>query len=376
MWYLKFSKRLLHRLSFIIILCLIPIIVAISNNAMQGESGVLKILLYCEDNDKVSKNAVNSLLETDSIIRFEEFNSLENAVGEVSSHKADAVWVFKNNLERRIDKFMSGKTHEPFIEVLEREDSTPLQLSREVLYGSIFDTVSYSLCKNYSYKNVITETDIAESKFRHYYENRIRNDKIVVIKQLDSKDEVKEKNYLTVPVRGLLSLILVLTVLAASMYFLKDQEEGKYDWLPSYKRILPAFALCLSSATFTGLAIFIGLLFSDNTVGFFRELILMVLFIFATTGFGLVFCIVFKSYGKLGAAIPGILVSMLALSPIFFNLSVLRPLRLFIPTYYYLNAAHNTKYYMLMIYYCIFIYCVSFILNYLFSRKEKRNAII
>ena len=187
---------------------------------------------------------------------------------------------------------------------------------------------------------------------------------------------MKEKNFLTGPVRGLLSLILVLTVLAASMYFLKDQEEGKYDWLPSYKRILPAFALCLSSVTFTGSAIFVGLLVSGVYVGFFREIFLMVLFIFATTGFGLVFCIVFRSYGKLGAAIPGILVSMLALSPIFFNLSILRPIRLLIPTHYYLYAIHNSKYYMYMIYYCIFIYSASFILNYLFSRNEKRNTTI
>ncbi len=365
-WYFMCSKRLIHKLSFIIILCLIPVIIPVTKLAMTGESGILKIAVASQDNSPAAKRAMEKIRNTDSIIQFVICDTEAEATELVTTHKADAAWVYKDNIEERINRFIKKESKEPFLKVIEREENIILQMSREMFYETIFDEVSFSLYSNYAHNNLKLSGKISDEKLRSNYFDREKGRSIIEMTKLSSDAPVKQ-NYLISPIRGILSILLILSGLAAAMYFLKDNSAGKFAWLSPTKRILPAFATCFSACVFSGAAILISLLIGGFSVGFFRELLSMALFIVAVSIFSTFFCVLFKSYGKLGAVIPGITVFALVLSPIFFNVSFFPILRFLLPTHYYLYSVYDGSYYLYSIMYSLIILAAVFILNHVLN---------
>lgn len=376
-WFYMLSKRLLHQWGFVILLCAIPIIVFATNTAMLQESGVLRIALCNEAGDELAEKVVKKLLEEDSVILFSRVENPEVAKKGVEKHIYDSAWIFPEDFSEKLDGFVGGRTKKPFVQVFEREDNISLRISKEKLFGAIYSEVSYSTFKNFVYSELVTENDISEAELRTRYDEMPRGRDIIQIEKLNNeKKSVGDVNYLNSPIRGILSLIVVLCALTAAMYFLKDQAEGKFDWMPYKKRIIPALASCFSAALLSSVAVFLAIQFSGISTGFCNEIIPTVLFVVGTAGFCVILCTLVRSPGKLGALVPGILIVMLVLSPIFFNLKVLRPIRLMLPTYYYLKAVYNPKYCYYFIMYIIAVYGSAFILNMIFSNIKNKKFVI
>lgn len=364
LWYWMLTKRLFHKFSFVILLCCIPIMVLITNTAMTGESGVLTILLYAEDEDSGAEDVINSLLEGESVILFKRAETLDSALNEVKQHRADAVWCFENNFDERVENYASHSSEEPLVTVYEREDTVPLQLSGEKLFGSVYNTLSNKIYKNFVYTKIIDANHVSEEELQDYYRRTAIGDDIVELEKENSGANDAVSNYLMMPLRGILSLLVVLCGLAAAMYFLKDKADGKFDWMPSEKRIIPAFAQCLSATVPAAVSVLIAVCVTGISVEIIHEIVSMGLFVVSSVGFCLLMCTVFPSSGKLGAAIPAILIAMLALSPVFFNMQMLRPLSIMLPTYHYLNSVYNAEYYLYTVVYILCVYGISLMLTY------------
>ena len=374
-WYRMLTKRLLKKFSFVVILLIIPIIVLCTKNVLVGqESSIVKVALFKEDNSVISQRIIKSLTEKDSIIEFTEYDTRDKAENMLKNNSVDAVWVFNKDLDESVDKYSLRKITEPFIEVLQREENVTLQLSREMLYGELYSDLSYYVYKNYIKQNVAIDKDISDEVYRQYYNGNERNGDIVKIEYFNSDKPVNETNYLLAPIRGLLALIVVLCSLASAMYFLKDQQEGKFDYLSPKKRYIPAFAYTLSAATLSAFAVILAVFLSGVSTGVLNEIITMVLYVLASTAFCLCFCMVFKSYGKLGATIPALIILMLVLSPVFFEINVLVPIKILLPSYYYLNAVYNVEFVFLMMIYAVIMFVISYLLN-VFIKREKNSLL-
>ena len=135
------------------------------------------------------------------------------------------------------------------------------------------------------------------------------------------------------------------------------------------KKIIPAFAHCLAALVPGAIAVLLAIGFTHISVGFARELLSMLLFVIASSGFCLVMCMLFKNPGNLGAAIPAILVVMLAVSPVFITIDMLKPVGMLFPTYYYLNSVYNSGYCLYFVYYIIGVYAVAAAINSLLNRR-------
>lgn len=369
LWYCMLTKRLFKKFSFIILLCCIPIMVLVTSSAMNGESGVLTILLCSEDENSGADEIIDSLLEKDSIILFKKSTNIESALNQVKQHKADAVWCFEDDFDEKVEKFATHESMNPLVTVYEREDSIPLQLSKEKLYGAIYSKFSYMVYKNFVYTKLVDESRLPEYELADYFNQTQRRDDIVELENAENEKNDTGTDYLMAPMRGILALLVILCGLAAAMYFLKDKRDGKFDWMPSAKRVIPAFAQCLSAIVPASVAVLIAVAFTGISVGIINELVSMLLFIVATTGFCLFMCMVFRSSGNLGAAIPALLIAMLVLSPVFFNLPVLKPLSMLLPTYYYLNCVYNMNYCLSFIAYIFCVYGLNFFINHIFKRN-------
>ena len=229
LWYVMLTKRLFRKFSFLILLCCIPLLIFASNYAMSGESGVMTIILCSEDDSAEVDKIINSLLNEDSVIRFKAIDNLESALSEVKNHKADAVWCFTDDFEEKMEQYAKHESSRPLITVYEREDNIPLQLSHEKLYGAIYSNFSYEVYENFVYTQLVDKNTVSEEEVSEYFYGTKERDDIIKLEKTD--DEVKNNTmYLLTPLRGIMSIMVVLCGLAAAMYFLKDKREGKYNY--------------------------------------------------------------------------------------------------------------------------------------------------
>ena len=373
LWFCMLTKRLMHKISFVILICSIPLFVCIANNSMEGESGVLKIILCTPKDNPGAEDVIQYITSKESIILFDTSYSRDDSLNALEQKKADAVWYFAEDFDNHVEMYATGKTTRPFVTVYEREDNVPLKLSREKLFGAVYSKLSYAMFKDFVYEEFVTREQVPEEKVKSYYDDMERGSDLVEIKKMSfgKKEDKTTRNFLTSPLRGMLSVLIMLCGFAAAMYFIKDKEDGRFDWMVPYKRIVPAFAQCLSATVISAVAVMGAIFVSGINTTLWAEVLSMTLFVVSATGFCLVLCIIFSSSGKLGALIPAFIVLIMVLSPIFFNVQILRPVRLMLPTHYYLYSLYSRDYYMYFVFYIVCVYGVCFLLNFLLRKSTK-----
>jgi len=361
-WVILSFKRLIKRKSYVFFLCVVMGMVATANCLSGSENSILKIALCKEDNSIVSDKSIKFLLDKMGFVQYLYYDSIADAKKAAENHKVDAVWIFKENLEERIFRYVSKKSTEPFVEIIEGEENTLLRMEREALISSVFAEVSFQLFKNYTDKNALDEAEL-----REIYENHRKDNNFIEIHKLNSEKSDVEENITIAPIKGLSALAVFFAGLMGAMTFLKDTAYGIYDWIPAHKRILPAFVSCFAFTFLTGMMVFTVNSFTSFSQGFLKEIFSILCYIAATTGLCLNFCFLFKSYEKFGAFLPGIITAAAVLSPIFIDIPSLRCLQMVLPLYYYLHSNVDITIFFI---YCFFIYLPALMLNYCRCKKQ------
>lgn len=349
------SKRFFRKISFLVLLVLIPIIVIIMGYFGKQESGLLRIILYQEDSqDVVSSKIVHTLLEESTILFFEQVVSKEEAYEAVRKGEADAVWIFPKQMQEKIDTFVetNGKS-ETLIQIVEREDTIALQLAREKLYGVLYAPFSYAVYENYMEGVVVEEED--KEKLQEYYDRVKVDGTLFEFAFLDGtvyENETSSSNYLLAPLRGMLSLLILLAGLAASLYFLKDEEAGVFAWLPLKKRTSYLSVYQFVTMSYVSLAVILALATQGMLIKIGIELLGMMLYMFMCAIFCSIFTKICRTTKNLGVLLPMIMLLSLVFCPIFFDIQI-KPINYLLPPFYYLNVIHNSKYFLWMGLYCM-----------------------
>ena len=357
LWFYMTCKRLCRKYSFLIILFIIPLLLPLANMAMQSESGVLKIALSYEGEQNPGAEAViERLMEEKSILLYKEYDTPEKAREAVENGKADGAWIFAENFSEATRAYAERKRSAPLVTVLERETTVSLNLAREKLYGAVFPEISYAIYKNFTEKSF---SPSASKEAGRYYENTAHGRSVIQTEKLHAAQSASETNYLTAPLRGLLSVLILLSGLAAAMYYLEDREAGRYDWLPRGKRIFPAAGICLAGTFLSGAAVLPALYAAGIYTSFLREVAAMFLYSLAAAGFGTLFAMLFKSTVRFGAFIPVIIIGSITLSPIFFHVKAVPLLRACLPTGYYLQSIHDFRYLNFMLIYIVLVFSLA-----------------
>jgi hypothetical protein len=364
------NKRMLKKISFLLILCIIPVLTVAMTFFAREESGVLNILLCTQDkNDAVSNEIINGLLDGDNIISFSKCDDIGDAYDRVKTGVADAVWIFKDNLQQRIDKYVSdGKENNAFVTVVERETNISLQLSHEKLCGAVFPYVSYSVFDNFLYTEIFTVDEITKEQIKKAYDSAIGGGDLVTFESVSGETKGAKTNYLTAPLRGLLSLVIVLCGLASVMYHQSDRENRIYDWMPKTKHIEFGFASCISAVFDSAVFVVLALTISELSMGAY-EILSAIVFMFATTAFCLLVGCITKKSSVTGKIMPFLMIILLVVSPIFFNLNSLQGMQMLFPTYYYLYSVYSPIHILYMAIYSVVVYVIVFAVNYVTEKN-------
>lgn len=344
--YILLQKRLFKKWSFIVILCMVPLLAACMRLAAGQDSGIVTIAVCLRDpSDETAVHALERLKEADGVLRYVYCDTEEDARRMVEGFQADAAWIFPEDLMLRLRETAGHKLVEPVVTVVEREDSVPLTFSREILSSALYPDFSYLVYEDFVRDDLGLE--VRESMLREAYGQVLREGSLFRIVYFDGQATEKD-SYLLAPVRGMLALWLVLCGFAASMYFMQDERRGTFGRIPVRQKLWVSFgmhAVLLSDAV-------VVLLAACKAAGVFtawqKEILNAVFF----AGCTMVFCNLARLLSgtpeRLGSCIPVLLMGMTVLCPVFVRVDRFRALQYLFPPFYYLNATHSTYHLYLM----------------------------
>lgn len=346
LYYALLSKRFFKKLSFLLLLISIPLLTLGLKLVSRQDSGMLKIVLCAEEEDAFVNGLIRTLMEEKSVLQFVIMEDPEKAEEAVRDNQADAAWIFTEDFCRKLDFFSRyGYSKDVPVLVIEREDTIPLQLSKIKLFGILYPHVAYSSYLHFAKEELLPEETLSEEALREAYEMSSVEGSLFSLAYVDFEDKTDDQNYLTAPLRGLLSLMILLCGFAAAMFFYRDEERGMFERTPSkmlYKHLfIYEFAAMIPAATVSLAALSI----TEATGKLWWECLIMAAFLLDCSVFCSLIKYLLRSARILGASIPFLLLGMLVLCPIFFSYRGLWLVQILLPPYLYLNAAHNIGYF-------------------------------
>jgi len=361
------NKRLLKKPSFLVILLLVPVLVLLLGAATKGDSGVLTVAVAMQDeNDPTANAIVSSLMEDGGLIRFIDAASPKEAQALLEQGKADAAWIFPEDMQEKIDTFAAfPNERNGFVAVLQREESVFLRLACEKLNCALYPYLSLALCENYVYTNILTVDKLSKEQLKEYYDavNAEGEDLFAyVYANGDTPEDTEKANYLLSPVRGLLAVMLTLGGLAAAIFYAQDEAGGVFDRLPRGKRFLFSVVDPALAVTDVAIVVFAALGLAGLLLDMWYEVAVLLLYGVITVGFCVGLRLLLGNSRILAAITPAIAAAMTVLCPIFINPPELPALQYLLPPYHYLRAVYEPKFIGYMIVYAVVVYGVDWLL--------------
>lgn len=370
-WLWLLNKRLYKKVTFVALLLLIPLLTLVFSLFARQSSGFVHIALAAEGEDAVAEAVIGDLLESSEFIRFTRCASAEDAVRMVREGDADGAWLFPSDFEERITDFAKTSSRwSPALTVMEREVTIPLRLSHEKLSCALYRYCSRALYIDYIRNELpVLNGEADDALLTHYDDFRVEISLFEFESANSSGEMVKTNGYLLAPVRGLLSVVVVLSGLAAALFFMRDEQKGSYSFLPYSKKPLIAFACGLIAVLNLAVAMLLSLYAAGLGISLLREAGALLLFAVSGCLFGMLLQQITGSIRVMCALLPLLAVVMIAVCPVFFNLQSLEPLRLFFPPTYYVRAVYQNEYILYTA-----LYCLGMAALYALLRRLRRQA--
>lgn len=371
MWLWLAFKRWCKKPSFLLMLLLLPLAAVALSGISREESGMVRVALVAKGEDAVTAAVMEELTSEQSMVHYSVCATPEEAVALVQNGKLDAAWIFAENMSAKVEEFAAeGDDAAPLVRVVERESNLLLQLSRERLSG-----VLYPYCSRAFYLQYIRTEDTALStlsgeELLTYYDEHPLNLELFKFQTPDSQESDEKVSYLTAPLRGVLSVLLLLCALAVAVFYGQDEERGTFAWMPLSRRpwvelgyqvtaVLPMAAVMLVTLTAAGVA---GALW--------KETLLLLCYALSCVCFAMLVRQLVRNLKLLAVLIPVFTVALLAVCPVFFELREVRVLQMAFPPTYYLYGANNSRYWWYMAGYIV-VMCGITALLYKISLAKK-----
>lgn len=332
------NKRLYKKPSFLLVLALIVALTVAMSLSSKKESGIVRVSVFAENpNDPLVESLFLKLRDDNSVILYNFVDSIEAANQSVISEKSDCAFIFPDDLQKEAELFVEEGGKNPFITVLYKNESAFLQLVKEKLYAALYPTLAYALYEDYMAEK--GNTFESDEEMYELYRCVLSDNRLIDIK-FDTENESlpKDINYLSSPLRGLLSVAVLITTISAGMYFIDDRESGVLAAIPQNKQFGTQFIYCLTSALNTSFFVYLALTVSGLIENPIKEIASIISYAFICVCFSLFFAQLIDRISLLGAFLPLISILCLVACPIFISIKGLKLISLLLPPYYYLEG--------------------------------------
>lgn len=369
LWLWLLTKRLYKKPTFLAIMLLIPLLVFGYQGMSEEDTGMITIALAKEADDPIAEEIMADLQSTGQLFRYMVCDTPVDAKTLVQTGKADAAWIFPEDMAGHIDAFLDDPGEDTsFVQVIQQEKNVALLLTRERLCGAVYHHVAQRFYLRYTREEFADLQNLSDEELMEYFygvdltENLFTYDTV-------SNQKMQETHYLMAPVRGMLAIVIVLCGMASAMYYIKDCELGTFGWVSHRLRPIPELACQTVAVLNVGVVTLIAMILSKVNGKIYMEIPVLLLYTLCVSAFCMMLRALFHSIKVIGALIPVLIVVMLLICPVFFDFGALRYYQFLFPPTYYINAAVNPQYILYMAVYTLL--CGGL---YLVFRKVLKRA--
>lgn len=355
-WMWMLTKRLYKKPAYLALLLFIPVVVFSYSIIAQNDSGMMTIVIALEDPaDTLSIRLSDELANSSNIIRFITSEQPDDAVELVYNGVADAAWIIQSNIEKQIVDFVSGSYSGPgFVRVVVREKNVPLMLANEKLSGKLFVHCAKTCFLQCIREEATQVNELSDDQILSYFDQTEFDDGLFEYVYIDNPQlNSNAKNYLLMPIRGLLAVLAVIVALSTAMFYIQDDQDGLFSWVNYSKRTWIEFGYQLIAIGNVMLFVVVALFSAKLNISISREILCAFIYVLCCASFGQLLRLWGKSQHVVSMLLPIIVIVMFVVCPVFISIPGFEYLQLLFPVSYYLHAIYNSQYILYMLIYTI-----------------------
>lgn len=358
MFFFLFTKRLLKKPSFAVILLMMPVLVFAFKLVLKEDSSSIHIAIYSYDNNPLMEESIKVMTERKDQMSFYVAESEEELKRAVLTNEAECGFVVAEGfMDALIDEHA-----EEMITIYKNTKTTLDDLTKEMFFAAIFEKADYQRMLKHMKQKGFEELagddfdyEAANKFMRERYEQYLQDGGIFEViyenngktKESSSEEVTSGEYYLMRPIRGILALFMMIAAMAGAVFRAIDEKQGVYKTLGyeerPYINLLTVFIPTLMAGIVAMASLYIGGTAEAGASGFFTELAGLVAYIILLTGFANLLRCFIKNEAMLASILPMLTVVSLLGCNIFFNIASMvdgiRQLRYVLPPNYFLEHA-------------------------------------
>ncbi|MBQ7897656.1 MAG: hypothetical protein IJ323_05305 [Clostridia bacterium] len=367
-----FFKRNFKHLSFIFILLLMPLFTFFMKEVINADDSALKIGYTASGTpDGTLCQVFSKIEEDDGVIHFTRYES--KGLGEKALEDAaiDSLWIFDGEFEEALDEYYNKK-RDCVITVLNREENEMQDMALEKLFCFIYPHLSFTLFEDYMKSEIEGGDKLSHKELKEYYGYKGMSSEIVEIRMVDNSgnERSEEPSFILTALRGILSLMVLLSALSSALFLKEDGERGLFLQFKPLKRVAIYFEATMSALIPTGAVFFLSVLLSGTFTGFLKELFSLLVLLLTSASLSVALLTLCPSKKALCVTLPITLTASAVLSPIFLNVRAFPVIQSLFPTYHYLYSLTDYREFLYSLIYFALTTAVAFSAEYFYCRKR------
>lgn len=366
LWLWMLTKRLYHKPTFLVVLALIPLVSFGYGFADLDDSGILTVVLAQEGQDPLAEQIIESLLHKSQLIRYVTCDSPDEAREMLEAGKADAAWIFPEELESKMRAFSQNPSAmNAFLTVLERQSDVTTRITREGLSETFYGRLSRLNYIGFIRENAPMLDTVSDEQLLSYYDNVAGPEELFQFTHLTGQSAIAgdSRHFLLWPVRGLLGVVIMLCALAAGMYYIQDRQQGTFSWVSEKRQALAELGCQLASVLQVTVIASVALTLLGLTADPLREVTIVLLYSLCCSAFAMLVRRACRTIGVMGVMLPLLILASLMACPVFLDLDVTRSFQFLLPPTYFINAVADGTYMLYMVLYTLCMWALYWLLG-------------
>lgn len=350
-FFLLFIKRLCKKPAFVVILLIMPILVLAFCIILKDSDNTVRVALYNDGNDEEIDRVIEDILAKESAVDFYKSDSVSVLRADVLTNTAECGFVFSDG----VWEALRNEDAEEMITIYQSTKSTMTDYMKEEVYSVMYRYLAIELLEDYLDEQEVQNTAERNEYLKEHYESYLSDGGVFEITYYDGGKSVTteisavagNKDYLKKPIKGTLSIFMMIASLAGAVFWLTDEKNGVYKTLSfrerPYINLMVTFIPTMLSCIVAFACLYIG----GIEEGFFTELVRMFSYSLLLTGMSNLLRIIIKNEVLLCSMLTMLIVVCLACCNIVLNLALYVPgiklIRWLLAPNYYLDTMKNAK---------------------------------
>jgi ABC-2 type transport system permease protein len=342
-WFLLLTKRELHHTFTLMLLILVPVCACIYGKIhLEEDNGTPLVGIMALDGDSIAADTVEKLLSANGndAVTFYAANSLDELEGDIRAGSTDCGYVLCEGLGERLSRSSIKNT----VTLYESPSSMMTSLANEMVFAAIYESMGATIANSFAANDETLsrlgdQSEYINERFNYYLDGPATFH--IEFKSMETGLSEIEVKKTTFPLRGILSLLILLGGLMGQVRFLADRDNGVFT---SRTRSFIGFGritYTIIPVLLWGISALASLTLSGNWTTTAIELAHMGLYALMVVFVSVLLGLMLNNQFLLAAAIPVTIICCLLFCPIFIDLGSIIPLikvvRKILPPYYYIK---------------------------------------